>query len=185
MGYSETNVQRKKKIEDCLLSLMQEIPYEEITVKGLAEKLQIARKTFYHYFPNKQSCLKSLTERLLFECHLRQLQADASGDLEVLFRIQLQFWLEHKDYLDVINRNRLESFLLNRIMAFVSWEENDLPEKLSTPDVPFDEDILLFFVSGQVFLLLKWARESFRKPVEEMVKKSVRLVREPLICKKE
>lgn len=174
MGYSETNVHRKKKIEDCLLSLMQEMPYEEITVKDLAEKLRIARKTFYHYFPNKQECLKSLTERLLYECMLQAMQEAPQEDMERAYRCRMQYWVEHKDYLDAINRNKLGFFFLNSVMAFASKEVFTGCEKPNAPDQYQDEDIRFFYLSGQVLLLLKWAEADFPLSMDDMVKKYLR-----------
>lgn len=181
MSYSELNLQRKKEIEECLLTLMQGIPFEEITVKDLAEKLHIARKTFYHYYPNKWECLQSLTERILYECTMRVMQEIPREDLAGAYRCRMQYWIEHKDYLDVINRNKLGLFFMNCIMEYVGREESAGYVRLSAPDMQLDEDILFFYISGQVFLLLKWAEKGFPLPMDEMVKKYLRLAREPLV----
>ncbi len=181
MGYYELNLQRKQEIETCLLALMQQTFFDRITVKDLAESLQMARKTFYHYFPNKWDCLTSLTDRLLYECNLRVMQETSPEDTAGICRVRLQFWIEHRDYLDAINRNKLGSFFLNRTLYYLRTEENGLHERLSTPEVTYDEDILFFYMSGQIFLLLKWCHEGFSLSLEEMVQKNMRLVCQPLI----
>ena len=184
MGYSEQNLQRKKEIEDGLLALMQEIPYDQITVKDLTEHLHIARKTFYHYFSNKCDCLKSLTERLLYECTLQVMQEVPQGDTADVCRSRLRYWIKHKAFLDAINRNKLSFFFLNRTIKYIRKEEANLQQSLSTPDTQYDEDILFFYMSGQIFLLLKWSEEGFPLSLEEMVKKYLRLVEQPLIYTK-
>lgn len=175
MGYSEQNLRRKKEIEDGLLALMQEIPYDEITVKDLSERLHIARKTFYHYFPNKWDCLKSLTARLLYECTMQVMQEAPGEDPAAVCRSRLQYWIAHRDFLDVINSNKLGQFFLNRAIKYVATEEAGLHSVFRSQTVPHDEDILFFYMSGQVFLLLRWAENGFSLPLEEMVTKYLRL----------
>ena len=51
MHYSEASYRRRMAIEDELLNLMQEVPFEQITVLDIAQRQDIARKTFYRYFP--------------------------------------------------------------------------------------------------------------------------------------
>jgi AcrR family transcriptional regulator len=73
MAYFDLPLHRKQEIEEILLELMKDTPYDRITVKSITDKMQIARKTYYHYFPNKQACLESLMDRLVTECSLRQM----------------------------------------------------------------------------------------------------------------
>lgn len=182
MGYIEHNHRRKEEIENELLALMQEIPYEQITVKDLTERMHFARKTFYHYFPSKQACLESLTDRLISECSLNQMQnLPEDAGLYQIYEERLKFWMEHKAFLDAVNRNKLGSFWLNRFLKYIHQEDQNIRERLSTPTVEYDEDILFFYMSGQVFLMLKWCYDGFQLPLEEMVKKYLRLVHEPLL----
>ena len=67
MELKAQNDHRKEEIESCLLDIMQTMAYEDITVKDLAEKMNIARKTFYHYFPSKKACLESMMDRIIAE----------------------------------------------------------------------------------------------------------------------
>ena len=182
MGYYEQNLLRKQEIEEGLLALMQEKQIREITVKDLTDKLHMARKTFYHYYESKWDCLKSLTFRIIEECSLAQLRnVSDTGDMQMIMRNRLEFWIEHKAYLDAINKSKLGDFLLNRIMDYLH-RETDVRDVLSTPDVAYDEDILLFCTSGELYLLLKWCADGFSLPVEQMVKKMLRLMQEPMVC---
>lgn len=185
MGYYELNQQRKQEIEDGLLALMQEKYFVEITVKDLTGKLHMARKTFYHYFENKWHCLNSLTDRMIWECGLAEIR-DLPEDtgMDVRYERNIRFWMDHKEFLDVINRNKMGDFLLHRVMLMMH-EEEGLRYKLSTPEVEYDDDILYYYASGQVFLLLKWCEEGFRLPVKQMVKKQMRLTYEPLLAASE
>lgn len=183
MGYYEMNLQRKEAIEEGLLALMETVPYAQISVKDLTERLQLARKTFYHYFPNKQACLESLTDRLIYACNLNVLQTlPEKATAEQVHAARLQFWTEHRNFLEAVNRNGLASFLLDRFLRYLNREDAALRQKLNTPHVEVDEDILFFYMSGQLALLLKWCSEGFILPVEDMARKSLRLLYEPLLA---
>lgn len=52
---------------------------------------------------------------------------------------------------------------------------------LATADMPCDEDILLFYISGQIHVLMNWCRRDFDTPVPEMVHKFLRLLHIPLL----
>ena len=181
MNLFEQNLLRQKDLEETLLALMQEIPYEKIAVKSIADKLGLARKTFYHYFPSKLACLESLFDRVIQECDLVLMTLPEKAGAAKLCAERLDFWIRHRDFLEVILRNRLEYLFIERIMRHLTREDNSLRIRLSTQDVPCDEDILYYYVSGQIQLILKWCREDFVCPLEEMVRKSLRLTYAPLL----
>ena len=179
MRHTEVYSDRKLEIEQALLELMQERPLGDIRINELAAKLNVVRKTFYHYYPNKMACLESLTDRLLYECdlYLMQTMPETVG-LQEQYAWQIRFWMGHRDYLEVILANRLESFLIERAMAHTRREYPDYLRKINKGG---DEDVLFFYITGQVSLLLKWCSEGFRLGVEEMAAKMVRLLHEPLL----
>lgn len=182
MDYVMEGNRRRLEFEETLLGLMKEIPYESITVKDIAQRMNFVRKTFYHYYSSKKACLESLTDRLIMECNLhltKTLPADAT--LYQFYEGRLLFWIEHRDFLEVIIRNGLSTFFLERLLMFIRNEDQAIQEMLRTDLVDCDEDILFFYVSGEVCLLLKWCGEGFVLPVHEMVTKRLRLVHEPLL----
>ncbi len=182
MAQTKLSDQKRVEIENCLLEMMGETPYEDISVKNIAEKLNMARKTFYHYFSGKNACLESMIDRIIGEYNLKLLlYTREDRALTELYEKRIRFWMEHKSFLDAINRNRLGRVFLNRFLLYLHIEDTDLRDQLNRPHVEYDEDILFFFLSGHLFLLLKWCSEGFSLPVEEMVRKSMRLIHEPLL----
>jgi len=181
MAHYELTLLRKTEIEDTLLAMMQEIPCEQITVKNLTDKLTIARKTFYHYYSSKQACLESLIDRIILECNLQRMALPQNTLLEDIYREQLLFWMQHRAFLTVIIRDNLSSLLIERIQQYIQQEDTEFLIRLNTAELSCDEDILLYYISGQVSLLLKWCREDFSCPMEEMVRKIIRLSYKPLL----
>ena len=181
MRHTEVYSDRKLEIEQALLELMQERPLGDIRINDLAAKLNLVRKTFYHYYPNKMACLESLTDRLLYECDLHLMQTiPERATMHEQYVGQLRFWMGHRDFLEAIVANRLGDFLIGRVMAHMLREYPMLLEQMRTDSVACDEDVLFFYVTGDISLLLKWCAEGFRLSVEEMAAKKVRLLHEPL-----
>lgn len=182
MDFTDINLRRRHEFEDTLLELLQEMPYENITVKDLAERRHFVRKTFYHYFPSKQACLESLTDRMILECNISALQL-LPQDATLLqgYRQRLQYWIDHRDFLEAILRNKLDAFFLERFAVYIRNEEQAVQQGLQTDAVACDEDILFFYTFGQILLLLKWCNDGFVLSVEEMAQKYFRLLHEPLL----
>lgn len=181
MGSSQSAPDRKQLFEDGLLTLLKDRPYEAISVKDLTDHLQIARKTFYQYFPNKHSCLESMTDRLILECNLHTLQSlTMDADLMEYYRIRLAFWVEHREFLEIVIRNHLSAFFLSRFLEYIKKEDPALIRQLCTANMDCDDDILFFYFSGQIYLLLKWCADGFPLTDEEMARKIIRLICEPL-----
>ncbi len=181
MAYYDLGLQRKQEIENNLLAIMEETPYDRISVKDLTDNLQIARKTFYHYFHNKQECLESLMDRLITESNLALVSLHKHTGSRKIYTEQLLFWIRNRAFLEAVLRNNLSFILMNRAMLYVCREKNSFLNRLSTNDLSCDEDILYAYIASQVCLILKWCREGFSRPLEEMVTVSMRLAQEPLL----
>jgi AcrR family transcriptional regulator len=176
-----TSEQRKLEFENTLLELMQEIPYSRIAVKDLTDRMGLVRKTFYHYFSGKDACLQSLTDRLILECSMEILRAlpGEAPSLQICQR-QLQFWMDHRTFLQAILDNGLNAYFVDRYLAYIRREDLPVAEQLHAEELACDGDILFFFMTGQIALLLKWCSEGFRLPPEEMARKNLRLTHTPL-----
>ena len=182
MAHAELFLQRQEEIEAALLELMQTIPYQQITVTDLAKHLGIARKSFYYYYTSKEACFESLTDRLIQESALyafRQLTDDQ--DAVPIYGENIKFWMAQKPFLDAVIQNNLWDVLLARTMRHIRQEEKLVQLLLGTPTMEYDEDILLFYVSGQLALIRKWCAQGFPLSVEEMAKKYFRLMHSPLL----
>ena len=173
---------RKEVLENALLELMKNRPYEQITVKELTDYCHISRKTFYQYFSNKHECLESLTDRMLLEesTHLmRELPEDA--EFYQIHEATLLYWMDRREFLGAIIAHDLGTFFLERYATYVQREGSSLMDRLDTAKLEWDVDILLFGLSGVVTLLLFWCSEGFVRPLDEMTRKLTRLLHEPLL----
>lgn len=182
MAHAELFLQRQKEIEMVLLELMQTIPYQQITVTDLTKRMGIARKSFYHYYTSKEECFESLTDRLIQESALyafRQLTDNQNA--AQIYGENIKYWMSQKPFLDAVIQNNLWYILLARTVCHIRQEEKLVQSLLGTPTMEYDEDILLFYVSGQLALMLRWCAQGFPLSVEEMARKYFRLMHSPLL----
>lgn len=178
----QLNQHRKRKIENCLLDLMAHMPYDQITVKDLAQELHCVRKTFYLHFPNKQACLESLIDRMIRECNQFLVQTlPKEPSLYDIYYGRLTFWMDHRSFLEALIRNDMSSLLMNRILAFIRQERECLKDQYYMIQIQCNEDVLFFFLTGELHLLLKWCSEGFALPIEEMTQTYLRLMQEPML----
>lgn len=186
MNHYEAGFQRQAQIENTLLELMHKVPYSDITVKDIAQQMGFARKTFYRYFPNKQACLESLTDRLIYDCSLHLMQVlPENPSLLDYYEERIRFWVGHREFLEIIARNGLHSFLTERFIFYFHKADLTPQDQLYSGPMTMDEDILFFYMTGQVALLLRWCAQGFPLSVEEMARKNLQLSHEPLLSSEE
>lgn len=182
MAYTEQNQQRKQEIEQMLLTMMLEMPYEKITVRELAERMHVTRKTFYQYFSDKHACLESLVDHMILQGSIYTMKTLPGRNTRYqYFEAQMRFWMEHRDFLNAVIRNHLGDLFLDRIVQFIGREDKLIWDGLKTEILAEDADMLYFYLSGEVAILLKWCSEGFSLPLEEMVRKQLRLTYEPML----
>ena len=94
---------RQKQIEDCLFENLRLRPYPSVSISDLCHQLGISRKSFYNYFPDKDSCFRSIISRKLHACILyltAELPENASR--EEIITGYLAFWREEKNLMEIV-----------------------------------------------------------------------------------
>ena len=175
----EMAMEKKDALEDILLELMQQMPYEQITVIHIVQRLGVSRRTFYRNFSNKDACFCALTDRLIQEMYL-EIQEGYRFSKSV-YLLYFAYWYKNREYLRCVMRNKLEEVFTERIGNHARTEERDFLKKISSPIADRDEDILMFYTRGIVAMLMNWTRRDFDTPVEKMAKKMVRVIHSPMI----
>ena len=181
---SATAYRRQKQIEECLFDNLLQRPYSSVSISDLCHQLGISRKSFYNYFPDKDSCFRAIISRKLHACILRlssQLPEDVT--LEDAIAFYLSYWKEERGLFDIIVRNDLLSLLMDQCIYFLREENQIILPFLNTPQLKSDDYILAGFVSIQITMLLQWYLQNFSTPLEEMVLNYQRLVYQPLISR--
>jgi len=181
---STTAYRRQKQIEECLFENLLQRPYSSVSISDLCHQLGISRKSFYNYFPDKDSCFRAIISRKLQTCIL-QLTADVpeNATQEDSIAFYLSFWKEEKGLFDIIVRNNLLSLLMDQCIYFLREEDQIILPFLNTPQLKDDAFVLAGFVSVQITLVLQWYLQNFSTPLEEMVRTYQRLIYQPLLSR--
>lgn len=181
---SATAYRRQKQIEECLFENLLQRPYPSVSISDLCHQLGISRKSFYNYFPDKDSCFRAIISRKLHECILHlgsELQENATE--ETAISLYLSFWKEQKNLFDIIVRNNLLSLLMDQCIYFLREEDQSILPFLNTPQLKADIFVLSSFVTVQITLLLQWYLQNYSTPLEEMVRTYQRLIYSPLLSR--
>lgn len=177
-----TAQRRQKQIEDCLYENLLHNPWQSISVSDICRQVGISRKAYYNYYKDKESCFCAYIDRLIREALLVASQniPDNGTPLEAAVCL-LNFWKEHKNFFDILVKNNLTYYLTARTVNFVLTEDTSFLSRLSTAEIPSDTDILSCYAAVQNTLILLWYGRGFDTPTEEMARKFLRIMHEPLI----
>lgn len=165
--HTEDSSRRQRELEQGFLKVLHSQPYDKITLTELCRQLNIPRKSFYRYFPTKEDCLLALVDHTLSDCNdiaLRGWDGSTALDEPVQLRF-FTYWIEHRDFLDMIRENNFQHLLLDRTTAIV-----DRMKESGTADRFAREQVEYFIAHGLMTTVLRWHHFGFPSSPEEMAK---------------
>jgi len=181
-SYRSTAFRRQKQIEDCLYEKLLQRPYTSVSISDLCHDLGISRKSFYNYYPDKDSCFRSIVSSKLRQCILMiTTDLPENSSHEEVIAAFLLFWKNEKLFLDIVVRNNLLHLLIDQCILFLRDEDRTILEFLNTPQLETDAYVLSSYVTVHITLILQWYQAGFDTPLMEMVHKYHRLIYQPLI----
>lgn len=173
---------RQKQIEDCLYNNLLQRPYSSVSVSDLCCQLDLSRKSFYYYFPDKDSCFRSIVNRLLRRCVLlitTGMPEDSTQEDKIA--AFLSYWKNERNFLDMILRNNLLFLVMDQCNLFLTHEEKFIQKYLNTPNLQDDPFVMRCYVNMQITIILQWHMHGYGESLEEMVLKYRRLFYQPLL----
>ena len=155
-------------MEKALTKLLKTESFQKITIKEITDKAGLSRRTFYRNYSSKEEIIKGLIAKILLEYRSligRQADLSLAGVSKTIFTLAQK----HKDFLLMLNRNRLIPILMEEIDGFlpplfemVKGHRIDCPEE----SVQY---ALTFGAGGFVRILMRWLDEGGNKPPEKMM----------------
>jgi AcrR family transcriptional regulator len=177
-----TAQRRQRQIEDCLYQNLLHAPWQSISVADICRQVGISRKAYYNYYKDKESCFCSYIDRVIRDTVLETSQSLPDNATPLMATTALlEHWKGKKELLDILVKNQLLYYLTSRTIHYVLTEDHTVMELMDTEDTPTDSDILSCYTSIQFTLIFQWYHRGFDTPAEEMAKKFLRLLYEPLI----
>lgn len=168
----EKAVQTQKKYEDCLIALMKEKPYAEITINDICDRMGTSRKSFYHFFKNKQGCLYAFLDRLFFEFMDYRIPegTDLKGYPLRLIR-QMLYQLENREITELLICNNLYGILDERLVLLT--KEN--AQSNGVPTNSFEEDSIVYYLCGVMGIRYNWHINGYQRSMYEVADSILRL----------
>ena len=169
------------KMDKALIALLDEKPFEYITVREICQKAEVNRSTFYLHYENTRDLLDE-TARYLVDVFLSYFQVDFAAFSEKLWSddvTQLNFITEEYlcPYLTYIRENhRLFSTALTHAKSF-GFEEtfgklyrNVFDPVLDRFDYPAGDRsyVMMFYLNGINAVVVEWVKNGCKTSIEEM-----------------
>lgn len=172
----------QQHVEECLMEMLKEKPYQSISISDLCKRADIARKTFYSYYPTKDACFQAVAEHVIINVMMYTNSAltTHSSTYEYYYRY-LDCWKKYKWFLDTVRRNDLDFLFIQKGIYLIQSVDIHMLKLLNTAEITADTDIVRSFITCDFMLVLEWSARNFDTPVEEMAQKYVRLLHHPFI----
>lgn len=132
-------IRSRNQIIEALFDLMKDIPYPEITIKEIAFKANVVRRTFYRHFASKEVVISNHLDDL-FASYIRKLLAFEKPDTYVVAKDFYEVALQHKETFFLLRKNhlsipvnQLENYHreLNKTLS-IRYEQIDLSKEIYT-----------------------------------------------------
>ena len=165
---TEESAHRQRQLEQCLLELMTDSPYSNITIGQVCDLAGISRKSFYRYFDSKDGCLQALLDHVIMDgAAYYMAAADEKVTMQEFCTRIFEYWYRQTPLLDALEKNGQSLQILQRMIRYILEEEPDYARYMGIPDHSVAEHVV-FTVSGLMGLVLSWHHERYQKTAEQM-----------------
>lgn len=170
----------QKWLTDALLSLMKQKAFSAITVKEIAEKAELDRRTFYRHFNSKEELLDLYVEKL-FKEYVSILSRESDQTIDSVALIYFEFWEAHLDFLCIVSQNDLQAFLLSKFNEYMPRIYTALQLKMPVSAHTDQGRYALAFKTGGFWnILFEWVNNGARQKPSEMAVIVTQMVRNNL-----
>ena len=180
---TEQSAQRQRQLEEGLLAAMRTKRYEEITISDLCDQMGIPRKSFYRYFSGKDGALHALIDHTLldFEQFAGILSGSGSDNIHQELRKFFEFWQQHRQFLDALERSGLSGVLVQRAIS-QAQNEYAAPREQVRPELRrIQSHAITFCTCGLMSMVTRWHRSGYAESPAELAQIAATLLTRPLI----
>lgn len=167
-----------KKSKDLIVqsfwSILQNNPYEAITICEVIAETPLERKTFYNNFKNKEDIIRYICSDLM-EKLISRLKEGKIVTLHTFSETFYSFGKEHHEVFTVLLKKNIFYFFVEELKYSISNLE-DISEDIIQPESNLrfleNEDIayvFFFHATGTLALFELWVASGFKKSEAEMV----------------
>lgn len=163
---TERSLQRRIRIEECLIAEMWKKDYEQIHISDICREVGISRAVFYRYFETKFDVLDAWMDRRFSSYNNHPVVENTPRAGTYMF---IHFWYENRDMPELLIRQNMFDLLIQKgiqagtHMPFINQilgMEDDSAEVHRS---------LVFSAYGIMGILRDWQVRGFKESEEEMV----------------
>lgn len=162
-----SSIRSRKEISEALFKLMEDHPYQEISVKQIIMETDLVRRTFYRNFESKDDVLNSVITDKILE-YAEELSSTPESPLDVIFR----FCEKNKDFLRLLHKNDLLYLLLLRLNIMIPQLDQitDRSNSVFTRiKGDLEPDYLIAFNVGAIWnVIFKWVDRGMTDSADEI-----------------
>ena len=180
---SEQSANRRRELEQQLLTMMETLRLDEITVSDLCVRAGISRKVFYRYFSGKEGALYALIDHTLLELENVPYAGKLHGEHGYQKKLAwfFRFWQEQKRLLDAIAFSGISQILVERVIEYALSDAGAIRDFLPCCGADAREYATTFSACGFMSTVLLWHRSDFQMSPDQMAEVVMPLLTKPLI----
>lgn len=146
------------------LKLMQQKPYNEITVSEICKLAQLDRRTFYRNFKDKDDVIEYYISCLQEE-YLTTLQSVEIRTIKSMAKAQFEFWKKHLDFLNILQSN---GFLVGILLKVTNDFIPQIYKKFHFTMPPNFDYKVTFISGGFCNILFNWISHGAKETPDEI-----------------
>lgn len=175
-------IKTQKAIREALLSLMEEKSLDRITMKEIAERADVDRKTVYNYYSGIHEIHESLENELIsqFETVMAEIRCGIDEPY-LLFAGMTRVLQENMELYDRIVAMKHNQHLINKIIQFLKEKVHKALEARANVPEEKKEMIATYLTMGIVAVYYQWFSSGKKQPLEEFSKDVNHLVMKGLL----
>lgn len=150
-------IKSRTRIKEALVSLMNEMAFGDITIQALSMEGDISRRTFYRHYTSKEEVLNDIIDEL-FNNYADSISDHGMVKLPDVTEMFFKYWYEHREFLDLIDRNNMIYLFLESLNEYIPVIYNRLKGQVELCDEDALEYILSFSIGGHFNTFMLWIR---------------------------
>jgi len=170
---TEKTATQQKLFTNTLHTLMQTNLLGDITITELCKQSGLTRNIFYRLFDCKEDVLFAIIDSYFYECG-QYISIHKNNEHLLNF---FTFWKEHKELLDLLDKNQLNHLLASRGTYCCSQMDFGMQKYIHKDYQHSECEIFSFYIGGFIGLLYHWYHTDFKKSEKEMADISLKLLK--------
>ena len=163
-----SKLKMKDFLAESLELIMQDKPFEKITIKQICDRAGVIRATFYNHFEDKYAALDYIADVLL---HEEQKPAAHSGDILRVILSLSETMYEHRVFLlhafQVQGQNDFDHMFVKHLGELIEEVLLIMRHDARKASLYSNEALARYFANAFMFLCKQWLREGCRYTPQE------------------